>query len=197
MPLGDLKLDKLPRNAQVAIAVCLGLAVAFAGYWFLLKDPIATRATLLIEVAKLRTEVAQAAAVEQRLAQFKRELADLDARLAELRRILPSEKETPEVLRAVQRMASESNLKIVKFVPQPTTNRSFYLDWPITMEVQGNYNGLGKFFEKIGLFTRVVNIDNIVVKNITNSTDPTNTLDSNCTATTFVYREDTPVARSK
>lgn len=197
MPSDSFKLENLPRMAQVGISLALGIAVAFAGYWFFLKDVIQTRSNLQREISQLQVAVAQATSVERRLAQFKRDLAELDVRLNELRRILPAEKETPEVLRAVQRMAAESNLKIVKFAPQPVASRAFYLDWPITMEVQGSYNALGRFFEKIGLFARVVNVDNITVKNIEGSTDPTRTLDSNCTATTFVYREDQPAARAK
>jgi Tfp pilus assembly protein PilO len=65
------------------------------------------------------------------------------------------------------------------------------------MEIQGSYNALGTFFEKIGMFTRVVNVDNINVKNIEGSTDPTKTLNSNCTATTFVYREEQAAAPDK
>jgi type IV pilus assembly protein PilO len=155
------------------------------------------RSSITAEVSRLEKEVAQATAVEARLAQFRRELAALDDRLVELRAILPSQKETPDVLRAVQQMAAESNLKIVKFVPQPVAPRAFYLDWPITMEVQGSYNALGAFFEKIGLFTRVINVDNIGVKNIEGSVDPARTLTSSCTATTFVYREDQAAAPVK
>lgn len=190
MAFGSIKLENLPRGVRHLGIAALGFALAFLGYWFYLKDLQATRSVLQNEVTQLQSSVAQAVAVEQRLAQFKRELAELDARLEELRRILPSQKETPDVLRAVQQMANESNLKIVKFAPQPVAIHSFYLDWPITMEVQGSYNALGTFFEKIGMFTRVVNVDNINVKNIEGSTDPKKTLNSNYTATTFVYRED-------
>jgi type IV pilus assembly protein PilO len=190
MAFGNIKLENLSRRVQHLVIAALGFALAFLGYWFYLKNLQATQSVLQNEVTQLQSSVAQAVAVEQRLAQFKRELAELDARLEELRRILPSQKETPDVLRAVQRMANESNLKIVKFVPQPVATRAFYLDWPIAMEVQGSYNALGTFFEKIGMFSRVVNVDNINVKNIEGSTDPTKTLNSNCVATTFVYRED-------
>jgi type IV pilus assembly protein PilO len=197
MAFGNIKLGNLPRRAQNALIAALGLSLAFSGYWFYLKDLQATRSGLQSEVAKLRSSVSQAVAVEQRLSQFKRELAAIDARLDELRRILPSQKETPDVLRAVQRMADESNLRIVKFVPQPVASQAFYLDWPIAMEIQGSYNALGTFFEKIGMFARVVNVDNITVKNIEGSTDPSKTLNSNCTATTFVYRDEQVAAPGK
>jgi len=190
MAFGNLKFEQLPRRAQFAIIAALAIGLVAVAYALYFKDLLATRSALQTEIAQLKTAVAQAGAVEQRLSQFKRELADLDARLNELRRILPSQKETPDVLRAVQEMAAASNLKIVRFAPQPVAPHSFYLDWPITMEVEGSYNALGTFFEKVGMFTRVVNVENISVKNIEGSTDPMRTLHSNCTATTFVYRED-------
>ncbi len=190
MALPNFKLENLPRRIQLAIIGALAIGLLAAAYWFYLGDLVATRSTLKTDVARLEKEVSQASAVERRLEQFKRELAALDARLVELRRILPDEKETPEVLRAVQQMAAESNLKILKFNPRPVVPRSFYMDWPISMEVQGSYNGLGIFFEKVARFTRVVNVDNIIIKSIEGSTDPARTLHSTCTATTFVYRED-------
>lgn len=190
MALSNFKLENLPRRVQLAIIASLAIGLAAVAYWFYLRDLVATRSDLQGEVTRLEAEVSQASAVERRLAQFKRELAALDARLVELRRILPNEKETPEVLRAVQEMAAASNLRIIRFNPKPVTPRSFYLDWPISMEVQGSYNALGLFFEKVAQFTRVVNVDDIVIKNIEGSTDPARTLHSTCTATTFVYRED-------
>jgi type IV pilus assembly protein PilO len=190
MAFGNFKLERFPRRVQFAIIAALAAGLVALAYGFYFKDVLATRSALRTEIAQLETAVTQAATVEQRLSQFKRELADLDARLNELRRILPSQKETPDVLRAVQQMAAESNLKIVRFAPQPVAPHTFYLDWPITMEVEGSYNALGTFLEKVGRFRRVVNVENISIKNIEGSIDPTRTLHSNCTATTFVYRDD-------
>jgi len=190
MALSNFKLENLPRRIQIALLAILAIGLAAVFYIYFLKDMVAMRSGLQDEIARLEREVAQATAAEAQLAQFKSELKELDARLAVLRRILPAQKETPEVLRNVQLMAAESNLKIVRFVPQPVAPRAFYSDWPIAMEVQGSYNALGKFFEKVGQFTRIINVDNIRIKGIEGSTDPAQTLNSNCTATTFVYRED-------
>ena len=190
MAFENFKLENLPRKIQIAVVAVLAIGVAVAGYWFLLKDLVEVRGKLQTEIAGLEKAVAQASDVERRLDQFKRDLAALDVRLDELRRILPSQKETPDVLRAVQLMASESKLTIIKFAPKPVAPRTFYADWPIQMEVQGSYNALGGFFEKVGQFRRIVNVDDINIKNLEGSTDPTRTLSSTCTATTFVYRED-------
>ncbi|MBP1594968.1 MAG: Pilus assembly protein, PilO [Acidobacteria bacterium] len=197
MALSNFKLENLPRRIQIALLAILAIGLAAVFYVYFLKDMVVARSALQTEIARLEREVAKAAAAEAQLTQFKSELKELDARLAVLRRILPAEKETPEVLRSVQLMAAESNLKIVRFVPQPVAPRAFYSDWPITMEVQGSYNALGKFFEKVGQFTRIVNVNNISIKGIEGSTDPARTLNSNCTATTFVYREDVTATPGK
>jgi type IV pilus assembly protein PilO len=190
MALGNFKLENLPRNVQIALIAVLAVGLAVVGYIFYLRDLVAMQSGLKAEIAKLEIAVAEATEVENRLSKFKRDIALLDTKLDELRRILPSQKETPEVMRAVQNMASDSFLKIAKFAPQPVAPRAFYADWPITMDVQGSYNALGKFLEKIGRFKRIVNVDNMVIKIIEGSTDPVRTLNASFTATTFVYRED-------
>jgi type IV pilus assembly protein PilO len=190
MALGNFKLENLPRKVQMAIIAFLALGLVAAGYFFYLQDMVNNRSALLAEVERLEKAVSQASDVEQRLEQFKRDVALLDARLEELRRILPAQKETPEVMRAVQNMAADSTLKIVKFAPQAVVPKAFYSDWPIAMDIQGSYNALGTFVEKIGQFRRIVNVDNLVVKILEGSTDPGRTLSASFTATTFVYRED-------
>ncbi len=197
MAFDNLKLDKLPRKYQWVLLAVLAAGLGLAGYSLWISDLVAERARLQNDIAVLEKAVAQASDVESKLDKFKAELAALDIQLDELRRILPSQKETPDVLRSVQLMAAESNLKIIKFAPQPVMSRSFYSDWPIAMDVEGSYNALGEFFEKIGRFRRIVNVDNINVKGIDGSLDPSRTLTSHCTATTFVYRNEQPAVAGK
>ncbi len=193
MDLKNLKLGTIPRSAQLVIfgLVVVGLAAGF--YFGILRDQLQNRDQLRGEVADLERSVAQISIVASQLERFKKELAVLETRLTELRGILPSEKETPQVLRSTQDMAATSALKITRFYPQPVIPRPFYSDWPIVIEVKGSYNALGAFFEKISRATRIINVDNVMVKGIEGSTDRDVTLTANCTVTTFVYREDVVV----
>jgi type IV pilus assembly protein PilO len=190
MSIKDFRFENLPRSTQIIIfAVLIGcLAVLF--YWYFMKDLITERDALRTEIARLEVSVAQMTAVESQLNRFKQELAQLEERLAVLRSILPAQKETPTVLRSVQHMAAASNLKILKFTPQPVITREFYADWPINIEVEGNYNGVGTFFEKVSRATRIIDVGTISIKNIEGSMDPMRTLTASCTATTFVFREE-------
>ena len=192
MALVDFQLQSLPRSTQLMIFGGLAVALIAVAYFFYLEAAIEELEALEVEVEQLETEVAQATAVESQLKRFKSELAQLQARLDELSSVLPAEKETPIVVRSVQQMASSSNLLIKKFEPQPEGPREFFTDVPILLELQGSYNSLGLFFEKISRFTRIVNVDNITVTGMEASTDPMRTLTAVCTAITFIYRSEEP-----
>ncbi len=190
MDLKNLKFGTLSRTTQLTLFALVVVALAAAYHYFFLSSQLQQRDRLRAEVRDLERSVAETAVVAARLEQFKQELAALEARLKELRSILPSEKETPQVLRSTQEMAASSALKITRFQPQPVIPRPLYSDWPIAIEVKGSYNALGTFFEKISRATRIINVDNVVVRGIEGSMDRSMTLSAACSVTTFVYRED-------
>ena len=76
--------------------------------------------------------------------------------------------------------------------------RAFYSDWPIQIDVEGNYNGLGTFFEKVSQATRIINVNSIMVTGFDKEQDmnPSHTLKASCTATTFVFKEDQAQAQA-
>jgi len=190
MALGNFKFQSLPSSYQILISVALAAGLTYVVYLYYFQPMLDERSSLQSDVDKLEVEVAQGAAIAGQLKKFKEEVARLEERLAELSKILPAEKETPIVLRGVQDMASSSNLKILRFIPKPTVPRAFYSDWPIELTVQGSYNSLGKFFEKISQYARIVNVNNISIKTNELGVDPKKTLSAVCTATTFVFREE-------
>src|SRR6266542_863965 len=190
MALADFKFEALPKSYQTLIITGIALVVAYIAYIYYFQPMLDQRTSLQAEVDTLEASVAQGAAIASQLQRFKEEVAKLEERLVELSKILPAEKETPIVLRGVQEMASSSNLKIIRFIPKPTAPRAFHADWPIELTVQGSYNALGKFFEKISQYTRIINVNDISVKTLDQGTDSTYSLSAVCTATTFVFRED-------
>jgi Tfp pilus assembly protein PilO len=197
MALKDYKFTNLPPTTQLMVFVTVILILGGVFYSLYMRGVLDQRSALEVEVADLQKSVAQTTAVAMQLQRFKTELAQTEQKLAVLRSILPAQKETPMVLRSVQQMADSSNLKIIKFNPQPVAPRSFYSDWPIVIEVEGNYDSLGLFFEKVGAFARLINLDNIKISGIEGSIDPSHTLSATCTAMTFVFREEQAGKTSK
>jgi type IV pilus assembly protein PilO len=198
MAIRDYRFENLPRSAQVAIFAVLVGCLAFVFYTYYLKDLIVQRDALQEEIARLERSVAQGTAIENQLKRFKQELAQLEDRLAVLKSILPSEKETPSVLRSVQRMAASSNLKIDRFAPKPMVPHAFYSDWPIQIDVEGNYDGLGMFFEKISQASRIIDVTDITITGLDKlAADANTTLTASGTATTFVFSEGTASTRDE
>ena len=140
---------------------------------------------------QLRQEIRQLEVTANKLQEFQREVAQLEAKLETLKRILPPEKETPDLMRKVQALAAQSNLTIRNFTPGAVVNRDFYQEWPINMAVDGSYHNLGMFFDRVGRLSRLVNLGNLKVSSRTDQT-VSNTISASCVATTFVYIEPPP-----
>jgi Tfp pilus assembly protein PilO len=156
--------------------------------------------------AKLKALTAERVKVEQEvqnLKQKKRELdkieADIVAMTAKLKTLevnIPQRKEIADILRQIQALAYDSRLDVLRFAPGNEVNKDFYAEWPIPIQVSGNYNNLGVFFDKLSKFARVFTIDNFSIKALARQTD-LNTIAANWTAKTYFFAEPAVAAPAK
>lgn len=143
-------------------------------------------------IRKLRQEVRQGQEIEKRIPEFQAQIKAQRQQLANFRSTLPSEKETPELMRQIQKMARVNQLDIRSFKSQETVKRDFYVDWPINIWVEGNYHNLATFFQSVGELARLVNISDLAIHAVEGGTNRDRTITATCTATTFVYSEEGP-----
>lgn len=188
--LKDFRFGDLSQRTQLIIFGVVILLLCYFFYSYYLAPRRDETLALTTEVQRLTEDVRAGLLVEARLGQFREEIARQREKLENLRQILPEGKETAEIIRRVQQLAVDSNLRIKSFTPQATVERDFYEDWPILISLEGNYDNLGKFFEKVGRFTRIINVDDINIKAVDKKeSTASRTLAATCTATTFVYLE--------
>ncbi len=185
----EFRFNNLSPAIQALVFSAFVACLAFVLYTYHLKDLLRERTAIQAEVKKLELSVAEEAAIKNQAEQLKHELSHMEDRFAALKSILSAQDEIPAVLKSVQQMAASSSLKISRLIPKPVIPRSFYSDWPIQMEVAGNYDGLGLFFEKISRTNSIIDIGTFSIKSSEEHTDPTQTLTASCTATVFVIRE--------
>jgi type IV pilus assembly protein PilO len=109
-----------------------------------------------------------------------------------LKKDLPLERETHEILEDIQMKVSGSKLKIVRVGPRSTIDNEVYTEWPWDFEVVGNYHNLGAFLDRIRNLPRIVSVSNLKI-----SARPASGADAQLvnvgatyTATTYVYREE-------
>lgn len=184
----DLSLNRLPWYGQIgAFVVVSGLALF--GFWnFYVSDMQADINTRRAKLTTARAEVARGVATARRLPEFQAQVTELELQLDSLRAVLPEQKDVAEILRRVEGLAIQSNLKIQRFTPQAPRQDALYLALPIKLQTEGTYHDLATFFDRISKFHRIINVSDIV---ITAKPDqqPNATIVAECTATTFVLQE--------
>src|SRR6185503_107034 len=89
------------------------------------------------------------------------------------------------LLNRMQTVAAQSSMIIKGFKPSPTVTQQLHAEWPITLQLEGTYHNLALFFDRVGKFTRIVNISGLDVKGYDRK-DTHTTISATCVATTFV-----------
>jgi type IV pilus assembly protein PilO len=168
-----------------------------AGFWYQYLVPVAQEiAAKNGEYVTLQAQLAKTTKQAADFEKFKKETADLQVQLDSLKKILPLEKETDQLLRQVQQSASTSSLRILRVTPRPVIDHEIYTEWPIEMEVVGTYHNMGAYLDRIRQLPRIVNMSNLKVrgKAAEGPAAYTASVGATYTATTFVYKEQQPIA---
>ena len=191
MAFGGFSLGGSLKQQLLVIAMIVGgfSYVFFAYYITPLRAQVQTQQN---RIRRLRQDVQKGKKIEQRMPSFKQGIQDQRKHLANFRRTLPSEKETPELMRRIQNLAVRNRLQIRSFKSKKTIKRDFYVDWPINIWVEGSYHNLATFFQSIGELTRLVNISDLAIRAVEGGTNRQRTITATCTATTFVFLEEGP-----
>ena len=160
----NISLTKLPWYGQIAAFVVLSAAGAGLFYYYYEMPARAEIASRQTQLKALRADVAKGQATERKLPQFRAEVDELELRLADLSEVLPEEKDAADLLRQMQAVAVQSNLVIKSFKPAQVVTKQLPAEWPINLELDGTYHNLALFFDRVGKFTRIVNISGLEVK---------------------------------
>ena len=183
---------KLKWHSQVLIVslVCVGLLGAA---WYFVLSPISSEIeTKTAQVQDLQARVDRSLKLKARYEQFKKEALALQARLEDLKRVLPQDKEIEQILAQVQTSARDAGLRILQGVSKPVIDKDVYSEWPIEMQVLGTYHNLGAFLEKIRQLPRIVNVGKLRIDSRPGGVGAEGTptsIGATYEAMTFVYRE--------
>lgn len=191
--MADNALTKLSLNGQIGASIAAAALVGGLFYYFYYADAVQEREDKTVKLEALQKEIRALEVTANKLQEFQREVQLLEAKLETLKRILPPAKETPDLMRKVQALASQSNLQIKTFSPLAVVNKDFYQEWPINVGVQGTYHNLALFFDRIGRLSRLVNVGELKIAALSTQS-VSGTISATCVATTFVYVDTPPPA---
>lgn len=192
-----LELRLAERKWTVALALGLAFGIALAGAvhyaWFRgLNAEIRAKRT---ELEGLQQEIQKGRAAERKLAQFREEVKRLELDLARLLQILPSKRNTEDLIKRIEALTRQGDFTLKKFTPGEFANKDFYAEWPIDIQLEGTYHNLALFFDRMSRFSRIINVEDMKIAGIN---DPSGkSIAANFTAKTFIYTEEKAQAGKK
>ena len=173
------------------LAIGAVLAALILGVvWWRLVGPMYERIEAQeAQIAELEKKIIEGRAAKAQLPRFREQVRALELELDKLLRILPARRNTPELLRRVRALAEQGDFGFHRFVPGGFVEREFYSEWPIKIDLSGDYHNLAMFFDRVSRLSRIINIENLV---ITARARGEETIAASFTAKTFVYKEAEP-----
>lgn len=194
--MASFSLAKVPWHTQLGLFVALSLAGAGAFYYFYEMPRQAAIETRSRELSNIRGRISKGQATARQLPEFRAQVSELETRLESLKPILPDERDAGDLLRRVQTLAVQSNLVIRGFRPQAISVKAMHAEWPISLQLEGNYHNLGIFLDRVSKFPRIINIGGLTLAQ-RGSPSAAATMTISCTATTFVLVEQAAAADTK
>lgn len=173
----------------VRISILAGTIIVMLGAFILLVYLPKTEeiASISNSNQELTGRLNRARIQRAKLPETRAEKEQVDLQFDEALKLLPNEKEIPELLTQITALGAESNLDLRFFRPGGGRRHEFYQEIPISLELRGNYHNVAVFFERIGRMERIMNIHNVNMRPVSpRSTE----LHVTCEAITYTFLGD-------
>jgi type IV pilus assembly protein PilO len=188
--MAGLSLEGKPWYFGLIIGLVLAAAIVWGANYALVADITSQIAAADSQLRDLEVKIEQGRSAQRKLPQFREEVKRLNAELMKLRSILPSTRNTEEIIKRIKTLVDAGNFTLRKltFPPlAPAQGSDPYAEWPISISVDGRYHNLATLFDHLSKFKRIVNVEQITIVALTVQTERTITADF--IAKTFVYVE--------
>jgi type IV pilus assembly protein PilO len=192
----DLKqLEGKPWYYGLGIGLGVALALYAAAYYQLpnFSEMKQTLENKKVELDQLNQKITQGRAAERRLPQLREEVRRTELDLQRLLQILPTARNAEELIKKIQALAGQGEFFLKKWTPREYINKDFYAEWPIDLMIDGTYHNLALFFEKVARFSRIINIEDLVMTGYPDAAGG-RSLGATFSMKTFIYLGDTEAA---
>ena len=194
-----LTLDDKPKWMGFLVGLILAAGAVYAVEYLWVKGIKEEIKQADQRIGELDEKIQQGRAAERKLPQFREEVKRLELELEKLRRILPSSRNTEEIIKKIKSLVDqgEFTLRRLSFPPVNLGSTDPYVEWPISIGVDGRYHDLAILFNRLSNFSRIMNVEQIRIGALPNQ--ESRTVTSEFIAKTFVYIEPKapPPAESK
>jgi Tfp pilus assembly protein PilO len=183
----ELKLEERKWWQAALIGVVIGALLAGAVHYFWLRGVKTDVDRKTVELKGLQDEISKGRAAERKLSQFREEVKRLELELAKLLQILPSARNTEDLIKRIETLTRQGDFTLKKFTPGEPIAKDFYSEYPIDISLEGTYHNLALFFDRMSRFSRIVNVEDMKVGALEQQGK---SIGANFIAKTFIYTGD-------
>jgi type IV pilus assembly protein PilO len=196
--MADLSLQGKPIYFGLIIGLILAGAIVFGVQYVFINDIDSQIRVADARIKELDTKIEQGRSAQRKLPQFREEVRRLELELEKLRRILPSTRNTEEIVKKIKSLVDQGDfvlrdMKFPKLAEQKGSDP--YAEWPISISVEGRYHNLAILFNRLSNFSRIINVEQIGIHALSQQSD--RTISADFVAKTFVYQEPKEVVPEK
>jgi type IV pilus assembly protein PilO len=181
----DLKLDERPWYYALGWGLGIGIILAGAVHYAWFRGLNAQIKTKRADLESLHQEIQKGLAAERKLPQFREEVRRLELELSKLLQVLPSKRNTEELIKRIETLTRQGDFTLKKFTPGEFVAKEFYSEWPIDIQLDGTYHNLALFFDRMSRFSRIINVEDLRVTSLDNV--PQKSIAAVFVAKTFIY----------
>jgi type IV pilus assembly protein PilO len=184
----ELKLEERKWYVALGIGAVLALVLAATVQYLIFSNINSDIKKKRGELEGLNQEIQKGRAAERKLSQFREEVKRLELELGKLLLILPSQRNTEELIKRVEALARQGDFGLKKFTPGEFIRKDFYSEWPIDIQVDGTYHNLALFFDRMSRVSRIVNVEELKIQGL--ESQPGKSIAASFVAKTFIYQAD-------
>jgi type IV pilus assembly protein PilO len=155
----------LPDKQKLGVLAGAVILLLLFDYFFLYSSQSQNIAKYRQDIENSQGERDKKKKLAANLPKLKQQLQDLDGMLKEAVAKLPDRKEIPDLLSSISSKAREAGLEIMIFRPKGENYQEFYAEIPVDIVVQGGFHSAVTFFDELGRLSRLVNVQNIEIRN--------------------------------
>jgi len=108
-----------------------------------------------------------------------------------LRRILPTRRETDNLIKRLKQLTERGRFNLTRFTPGNFEDHGFYQAWPIQVGLDGTYHEFGLLFDRLSRFSRIINVNSLTISPMRSTAGGGHfTVHSDFTLQTFIFKDD-------
>ena len=155
-------LEGKPWYFGLIIGVVVAVVIVWGTHYLLIADLDEQIRAAEVKIKELDTKIEQGRSAQRKLPQFREEVHRLELELEKLRRILPSTRNTEEIIKKIKSLVDQGDFVLHKLTfPKlaPAQAGDPYAEWPISVSVDGRYHNLAILFNRLSNFSRIINVE--------------------------------------